>query len=67
MAHGRAAHDTHLLQIHFDVHAFDLLTARPLWTTRVYSQVSQDGDMAPIVSSPCVAHCWDRTANAYGS
>jgi hypothetical protein len=40
-----------LVQIHFDVHAFDPLTARPLWTSRAYSFVSQDGDMAPIVGS----------------
>jgi hypothetical protein len=48
---GRGPNRRKLVQVHFDVHAFDPVSARPLWTERVYSFVSQDGDNAPIVGS----------------
>lgn len=45
----RGPNQRKLVQVHFDLHAFDPLTARPLWKERVYSFVAQDGDFAPIV------------------
>ena len=38
-----------LVLVHFDLHAFDPQSARPLWTRRVYSFKAQDGVIAPIV------------------
>jgi hypothetical protein len=38
-----------LVLVHFDLHAFDPDTARPLWTRRVHSFKAQDGLVGPVV------------------
>ena len=40
-----------LVLVHFDLHAFDPMTARPLWTRRVHSFKAQDGLVGPVVGA----------------